>query len=151
MAETRIVHPRKLSPPDEMRMLVGVVVQPFLVGGIAFVLFPVFGLSGGAVDVTDAARAFAIGAGVVALFVTVVGALPAAVWLTKRRHVSFSEALLCGLAFGLFTIVLPRILFGRSGGGDAGNFVRIVALSSLLGATGAGVFWAIAIRRRHSN
>ena len=144
---------RKLCPAEEMRLLVGLVVQPFVATAVAFLAFPPLlldrnghTLAGGfPVDVTDAARSVALGAGLLAFFVTLVGALPTTVWLTKRKHVSLSEALLYGLGFGNVPMILGAVLAGTYG---VAGFVRGVAFSSLLGLTGAAVFWAIAIRRQ---
>jgi len=79
----------------------------------------------------------------VAFFVTALVAAPTAVWLTKRRVVSLREALLCGFGFGNLPFLLGTVLGGSYG---VAGFVRGMAFSSLLGLTGAGVFWAIAIR-----
>jgi hypothetical protein len=137
-----------------MKLLAGLVVQPFLAGGLAFFGFHVFLIDGngrtlaGGVpsDLTDAAVSVAFGTGLVALLVTVVGVLPTAVFLTKRRQLSLREALLFGLGFGN----LPYVLLAVAAGGTYGlaGLVRGVAFSSLLGLAGATVFWAIALRRQ---
>jgi hypothetical protein len=81
-------HPaRTLSPAEEMRMLGGMVVQPFVAAGLAFVTFPLLlldregqTLAGGfPADVTDAALSVAMGAGIVAGLIVLVGVLPVAV------------------------------------------------------------------------
>ena len=134
-----------------MRLLAGLIVQPFLAGALAFLFFPVLlldwnghTLAGGSpADATNAAWSVAIGAGVVALVVTVVGVVPTTLWLTKRKRVSFAEALLFGLGFGDFPFLVGALLAGTYG---FAGFARGVAFSSLLGVTGAAVFWAIAIR-----
>jgi len=134
-----------------MRLIAGLVVQPFLASGLAFAVFPVLlldrsgrALAGGLpVDITDAARSVAIGAGLVAFFVTLLGALPTAVWLTKRKQVSLKEAVRFGLVFGNIPLIFGTLLAGSYG---VGGFVRGMAFSSLLGVAGAAAFWAIAIR-----
>jgi flagellar biosynthesis component FlhA len=134
-----------------MRVFWGIVVQPFVVGGLAFISFPALLLDRGGrtlaggfpADVIDAARSVAIGAGLVALVVALLGALPTAVWLTKRRPVSLGEALLFGLVFGNIPFELGTILAGSYG---VPGFVRGMAFSSLLGLAGAAAFWAIALR-----
>jgi hypothetical protein len=91
----------------------------------------------------------ALATGVVALFVTVLGVLPTALWLTKRWQLSLREALLFGLGFGN----LPYVLLVVAAGGTYGfeGLARGVTFSSVLGLAGAIVFWAIALRRQESN
>jgi hypothetical protein len=75
--------PRTLTPAQELRLLAGLALQPFLAAGVAFVSFPLVlldrtgrTLAGGfPSDPTDAAISVALGVGVVALFVTIVGLL----------------------------------------------------------------------------
>lgn len=143
--------PRRPSPSEERRLFVGLMVQPFLASGLSFIVFPVLlrdrsgrTLAGGfPLDITDAARSVAIGAGLVAFFVTLLGALPTALWLTKRKQVSLKEAVLFGLGFGNVPLILGTVLAGSYG---VGGFVRGMAFSSLLGVTGAAAFWSIALR-----
>jgi hypothetical protein len=137
-----------------MRVFWGIVLQPFLVGGLAFLSFPVLlldrrgrTLAGGVpADVIDAARSVAIGAGLVALLIALLGVLPTAVWLTKRRRVSLGEAILFGLGFGNLPFALGTILAGTYG---VPGFVRGVVFSSLLGLAGAAAFWTIALRAQN--
>jgi hypothetical protein len=145
---------RALSPAEEMRVFWGIVLQPFLVGGLAFLSFPVLlldrrgrTLAGGfPADVIDAARSVAIGAGLVALLIALLGVLPTAVWLTKRRRVSLGEAILFGLGFGNLPLALGTIMAGTYG---VPGFVRGVVFSSLLGLAGAAAFWTIALRAQN--
>jgi hypothetical protein len=146
------LRPRTLSVSEEMRLFAGLLVQPVLAGAVAFFAFPVLlldqngrSLAGGVVEITSAARAVAIGSGLMAVLVTLVGALPTAVWLTKRRHVSFREARLWGFGFGNVPMVVGTVLAGPYG---VAGFVRGAAFASLLGVTGAAVFWAISLRRQ---
>lgn len=132
-------------------MLGGLVVQPFVAAGLAFVTFPLlllnregYTLAGGLpADVTDAAVSVALGAGIVAGLVVLVGVLPLAVWLIKRRDFTLTTTLMFGLGFGN----LPYVLFGAAAGGTYGvtGLLRGVMFSSLLGLVGAAVFWLIAI------
>ena len=72
--------PRRLSSAEEMRLLAGLFVQPFLAAGLAFIAFPLLlldrdgrTLAGGyPLDPTDAAVSVAMGAGVVAGVVTLI-------------------------------------------------------------------------------
>jgi hypothetical protein len=136
-----------------MKLFAGLVVQPFIAGGLAFFLFPWLlldsngrSLAGGSpTDAVAAARSVAIGAGILAFVITLVAALPTAVWLTKRRFVSFAEALLWGLGFGNTPMVIGTLLAGTYG---VAGFVRGVAFSSVLGIASAAMFWTISLRRQ---
>jgi len=144
--------PRSLGPLEELRLLAGMAVQPFLAGAVAFVSFPLLlldrhgnALAGGVPsDVTDAALSVAIGVALLALLVTIVGVFPTALWLVKRGYVRFTSALLWGLGFGNFPLVLGTVLTG--GGYGLAAFIRGVVFSSLIGLAGAAVFWVISIR-----
>jgi hypothetical protein len=141
-----------LSPAEEMRVLGGLVVQPFVAAGLAFVTFPLLlldregqTLAGGfPADVTDAALSVAMGVGIVAGLVVLVGVLPVAVWLMKRRDLTLKKTLMFGLGFGN----LPYVLLGVAVGGTYGvaGLLRGVMFSSLIGLVGAAVFWLISIQ-----
>jgi hypothetical protein len=136
-----------------MRLLGGLVVQPALAGGVAFVSFPLLlldrsgrTLAGGfPADPIDAAVSVALGAGIVAFFVTLVGVLPVALWIVRRRRLTFMAALLFGLGFGNLPVVLGTVLIGSYG---PSSLLRGVAFASLIGLTGAAAFWVISIRGR---
>ncbi len=144
--------PRALSGSEELKLFAGLVIQPILAAGLTFFLFPALlldsngrTLAGGFPgDAVGAAWSVAIGAGIVAFFVALVGALPSAIWLMKRRTVTFGEALLWGLLFGN----APMFVGIVAGSYGVAGFLRGVAFSSVLGAAGAGAFWAIALRRQ---
>jgi hypothetical protein len=148
---------RALSSSDEIKLLAGLAVQPFVASAVAFFSFPVFLLDGNGqtlaggrpVDPTAAAVSVAIGTGLVALFVSVVGVLPTALWLTRRFQVSLRDALLFGLGFGNLSYALMALAAGGTYG--LAGLARGVASSSLLGLSGATVFWAIAVRRLESH
>jgi hypothetical protein len=134
-----------------MRLGAGLVVQPFVAAGVAFFGFPLFlleadgrTLAGGfPSDPSGSALAVAFGTAIVALVVTLVGVWPTALWLVKRRPVTLAQSLLFGLAFGN----VPVALGGMSAGfhGLSGAF-RAIAFASVIGITGAAVFWAISLR-----
>ena len=125
--------------------------QPFVAGALAFASFELLLLDRQGqtlagwypADVTDSALSVAVGAGIVTGLVTVLGVLPTAVFLVKRRYVTLTEALLFGLGFGNLPYFLMAVLAGGTYG--IAGFVRGVAFSSLLGLGGAAVFWLIAI------
>jgi hypothetical protein len=141
------------SPWDSARLVGGLILQPFLAAGLAFVLFPVLlldregrTLAGGyPSDPTDGAVAIAFGAGIVATVVTFLGVLPTAARIMRRRQLTLRETLLFGWGFG----ILPYVLLSVAGGGRTyGPFglLRGLALSSVLGLVGAAVFWIVALR-----
>lgn len=148
--------PRTLSRSEEMGLLGGAVLQPFLAAALAFATFPLLLLDGEGqtlaggypVDPTDAALSVAVAAGIVAAVVTMFGVLPTAVWLLKRRQPTLAESLLFGLGFG----ILPYVLMGTATGGTYGpsGLLRGLAFSSTLGLSGAAAFWVIALRPRRS-
>src|SRR5262245_56061758 len=141
---------RTLSPSEEMRLAAGVLAQPFVAAIVAFLIFPAFlldrsghYLSGRIPDTFVAARSAAFGAGLLAIVLTLLVALPAAVWLTKRKRVSLSQALLYGLGIGNLPMILGTIVLGAYG---IEGFVRGVLFSSVLGMACAAMFWVIALR-----
>jgi len=137
-----------------MRLLGGLVVQPFVAAALAFVMFPLLLLDRGGqtlaggypADVTDAALSVAMGVGIVASAVVLIGVLPVAVWLIKRHDLTLKETLILGLGFGN----LPYVLLGVAAGGTYGvaGLLRGVTFSSLSGLVGAALFWLISIRPR---
>jgi hypothetical protein len=143
---------RALSPAEEMRVLVAVAVQPFVAAAVAFVAFPILLLDrdgqtlggGRPADVVGAARSAALGVGLFALVVTLAAALPAAVWLMKRRRVRLAHAVVFGLAFGNLPYAIGALAGGAYG---VTGLIRGVAFSSLLGASCAAVFWFVALRQ----
>jgi len=128
-------------------------VQPFLAACVAFVSFPYVLLdwagrtAAGAYpnDPTDTAMGVAFGVAILVLVITLVGVLPTAVWVVKRRPLSLAVALAFGVGFGNLPIVLGTVL---SGGAGAGGLLRTHLFASLIGVTGAAVFWIISIRGR---
>jgi hypothetical protein len=142
--------PRTLTPREGLRILAGIAIQPFLAAIVVFVGIRVLGLdpSGatldGSSDATDVGISVAIAAGLVAVLVSLVAALPTAIWLARRRAVSFAEAVRFGLIFGNLPFVAGTMMAGSYG---IDGFIRGVALFSLAGSSGAAAFWAIALRK----
>src|SRR5436190_18426822 len=139
--------------PSDEAMFMGLIVQPFLAGVLAFALFPIILLDGSGrsiaggypTDVNDAAMSVAIAVAFISGVVSLLGVLPAALWITKRRQLAFSQTLLYGLGFGALTyFVLALLAGGRSYGAD--GLLRGVSFASVLGLAGAAAFWLIALR-----
>jgi hypothetical protein len=150
--------PRTLTAAEEMRLCAGFVVQPFVAGVAAFAGFP-FLMLGRAESwffyPTREAIAVALGTFMLAIGVTLVVAVPAALWVVKRRAVTFRRALLYGLAIGNLPFAigavlsgLQRILLSASRPVEPWAAVGTVLFGSLIGAAGAAVFWVISIRGR---
>jgi hypothetical protein len=147
--------PRTLNSAEEMRVLAGLLVQPFLAGGLAFIAFPLLlldqdgrTLAGGyPSDPTDAALSVAMGTFVVAGVVTLFGVLPTAVWIIRRHQLSLTVTLVFGLGFGNLPYVLMAAAWGTHG--QAG-LLRGAAFASLLGLSGAALFWMMTLRPQKS-
>lgn len=145
------MRPRTLTPADAARLALGFVVQPFVTAVVAFFVFFLLMLDGTGRTLdgsfpsspTDAAMSVAAGTGFLAIFVTLAGVLPTVVWIVRRRPLTFTHALLFGLAFGNLPIVLGALLLGGNW-----SLLRTHAFASLIGVTGAAAFWLISIRGR---
>lgn len=155
--QAMVRHPRKLTAAEEMRLCTGFVAQPFVSGIVAFAGFPflMLGRDAGYSDMNQAAISVALGTFMFAIGITLVLVVPTAVWVLKRRALSFKRALLFGLAIGNLPVAVSGVVsvFGyvalRSS--NPPNYraaLGVVLFSSLIGVTGAAVFWAIAIRGR---
>src|SRR5215831_7579247 len=106
-------HPRTLTSPDVIRLVVGLAVQPIVAGAVAFFFFPVFLLDGSGQtlagghpqNMTDAAVSVALGTGILATAVTGL-VIPTALWLIMRFKLLLRDALLLGLGFGNLAYLL---------------------------------------------
>src|SRR5687767_610169 len=132
--------PRTLSPAEEMRIFLGLLVQPFVAAGLGFVAYPLVDLHGGrAADSTDAAVALAAGSGLAAFFLSFLAAL-VAVWVIRRHPLTLPRALVSGVLLGN----VPTVLGVLAGGVDGwAGFVRVVLFASFLGLGGAAAFWVV--------
>lgn len=139
--------PRTLSVSEEVRIFLGLLVQPFVAAGLTFVAYPLMDRSGRAIyggidpDPMRSAIALALYVGFAAFFVTILAAFPAAVWVLKRYPLTLRRTLLWGVLLCNILSVLGTIVTGP-GYGFAG-FVRVVLFASFLGLGGATAFWAI--------
>jgi hypothetical protein len=154
-----MTHPsRTLTAAEEMRLCLGFIVQPFVAGVVAFVAFPllILGRAGDGIDDPGrAAISVGLGTFMFATGVTLVVVAPTAIWVVKRQVLTFKRALLFGFAIGNLPVViggviaaLQRILLSSSRPAEPWGAVGPAVLGSLIGVTGAAVFWAISIRGR---
>ena len=129
-----------MTPKAEMRVLVGLVVQPFVAFAAASVVDP---------------GPVALGAAVAAVFVVIVGALPAIAWLSRRGPITLGKALISGALLGNLPIVVILLLAALTGNlrvpesGSAIGVLRMfrsVPFGAFVGMACAFVFWLI-VRR----
>src|SRR5687768_5677863 len=98
--------PRTLSLSEERRICLGLIVQPFVSAGLAFVAYPLLERSGRAIhggtdlDPLRSAIAMALAASMAAFFVTIVAALPAVVWVLKRYPLTMRRVVVSGVILG---------------------------------------------------
>lgn len=155
---------RDLSPPENGRVFLGLAVQPFVAGCVAFLTFPALNYTGQFVygsfagSLWEGAGSMGVVVGFVGLGITVLGAVPLLAIQLSRGPVSRDHALASGLALGNVPTVLMWLLLisqqvhsGRPPDlasvayGPVG-IVRVVVWGSLIGLAGAATFWWIAGR-----
>ena len=129
-----------MTPKAEMRVLVGLVVQPFVAFAAASLVFP---------------GPVALGAALGAVFVVIVGALPAIAWLSRRGPITLAKALVSGALLGNLPMVVILLLSALTGNlrvpeggpglGGLGPF-ESAAFGAFVGVSCAFVFWLI-VRR----
>ena len=115
-----------------MRVLFGLLLQPVVAAGVAFLGFPLIDRRG-TVNPADAAWSIAIVVFVVALVFVLAAAWPAVLWLAKRGPVKLTHAMLFGVALANVPIAI-------------GNSARAVVFASFIGLASAALFWIISIR-----
>jgi len=129
-----------MTPKAEMRVLVGLVLQPFVAYAAASVWFP---------------GPVAMGAAVAAVFVVILAALPAIAWLSRRGPITLGKALVSGAVLGNLPSVVILLLAALTGnlrlpesGSGLGvlGMLRTAAFGAFVGTTCAFVFWLI-VRR----
>jgi hypothetical protein len=155
----------RLTPAQEMRVLVGFAAQPFVAAMAAFAIAPIveytgrWFYSGWSVDPAGVAVSLAAGAGLAAVFVIPLAALPAFAWLLTCGKLTQGRVLVSGALLGNVpyaailalvavqalvrgdTLDLSRFTYGWLG------LIRAIALGAIVGTVSASVFWLIV--RRH--
>lgn len=156
---------RRLSSGDELRLFVGLALQPFVAAALGFASFPLVDYTGRPLyggfpaDPVASAISFSFGVGIVALVVTVCGALPTVLYLLKRGRLTLKQVLVGGAVLGNapFIVLVAGILVSHVARGmmspDVGQLwygfrgaIRATAISSYLGVGSAAVFWLVAGR-----
>jgi hypothetical protein len=111
------------------------------------------------IDPVDSAAALATGVGIIAIVVTIFGAVPAMTWLIRRGPLSLQTVLLLGATLGnvpfamiVVAILVMHLVNGTLSTDVAGLWygvhgsVRAIALGLLIGTISAAVFWVVGIR-----
>ena len=158
--------PRLSSRRAEFRLLAGFAAVPPTAGLVAFAAYLAlfYAGSGPAAGVTPAAphataASLALGVALVALLVTVFGAVPGVSWLTRRGPLSLRSLLVLGAGLGdlPFAIIVLSALVARLAGGASsaditglwqgarGATLRL-AIGAAVGAASAAMFWLVAVR-----
>jgi hypothetical protein len=155
-----------ISRLADARLLLAFAVAPFVAGGVMFALsFVIFSnglnvFAGSSNDPFDAAMSLGAGVATLSLCVTVLAALPGAIWMARHDMLSFRNVLLLGAALGNlpFVVIVAAIVVTEFAKGTLssdvprlweGTFgtVRAIALGLLVGTPTAAVFWLIGLWR----
>jgi hypothetical protein len=135
-----------------VRHIIGLAIQPFLAGAIAFVFFPMFLLDGsgrtfegGYGDSDEAALSVAAGVFLLAAFVTIGGVFPVTLWRVRQGRVRLGEAMLWGFGFGNLPLAVGAALAGGLQGGPS-HWLALATFASLIGTLCAAAYWLIACR-----
>lgn len=140
---------RTISPGAEKRIFVGLLVQPFLAAVLTYMAFPLIEYTGRTLyggragDSADAALALALGVGIAAAGITVVGVFPTVVWVIRRLDVTFGRTILFGVLFGNLPVAIGSLLAGSYG---PIGLLRAAVIGTTLGISGAALFWVVALR-----
>jgi hypothetical protein len=133
-----------MSRRQEIRVFLGFLVQPLVAAIFGFVVFLLFVDDGQSLAPSNstvsgsvhAARAFGLGTGLVAFFVTPLLALPLFVWMRRRWPITLGRTLVCGAVLG--NVLTVPMLFVLT--------IRGVVFGTAVGMFCAAVFWWIAGR-----
>jgi hypothetical protein len=114
---------------------------------------------GAPIDSLDSAGSLGMGVAILAVVMTVFGAVPTVVWLNRRQPLSLGRLLIAGAALGNvpFTFIILGVVaahagsgtlsadIGRSWGGLSGAVVR-AAMGLICGTGSAAAFWFAGVR-----
>lgn len=154
-----------MSSGDEIRVLVGFAIQPFVAALLGLVTFPALNYiahlryGGRPGDPWDAAMSVALAAGLAGLFVTIIGALPLLAFLLSRGPISRKQVFTSGVVLGNVPLGIIALLVASQSnvstppmgssqltGDPLLGLVQALAFGSFFGAACAGVFWLVAGR-----
>ena len=149
-----------MTPKAEMRVLVGLVIQPFVAFAVGSVAFPAMTYVRGMLDpdrgsqgvAYGGAGAAALGAAMAAPFVVIFGALPAIAWLSRRGPLTLGKSLISGALLGnlpMVVILLLAALNGNLRASESGSVLGVqevttAAFGAFVGMICALVFWVFA-------
>jgi len=154
-----------LSPRAELRLVAGFFVVPPSIAALTFLGYlAIWDIGGpgalGSVpfDPVDSALSLATGVGVIAVVVTVFGAVPIVAWLNRRRALTLRTLLLVGAILGNLPFILIVLAVLATNGrlssdvarvwdGSAGA-MRATALGFGYGVVSASLFWLVAVWRQ---
>jgi flagellar biogenesis protein FliO len=142
--------PRTLSLREEMRIFLGLLIQPIVAAVLGFITFPLLEWSHPLLqsDVSvsgsiQPAIAEGIAVSMAASLVTLLAAFPAAVWVLKRYQFTLGRAVMSGLVLGNLIPAIAIVLCASYG---LLGLVRLIVFGSLLGVAGAVAFWMVWVR-----
>ena len=155
-----------MTEVKHVRLLLGFAILPPLNAFLAFLLhqvvWPVGPFAGARWgDTTDAAASFAAGVAILAVLMTVAGAVPLVAWLRRRECLSLPTVTVAAVILGnvpyllSFAIVLTLSAVGLASSADMRyvlvsgpvGAVRAVLLGSVLGFVSGVAFWFVAMWR----
>ena len=154
------------SPRAELRLLSGFALMPLAAAAFAFAAYALLWQAGpdsmsGFKPSDPIASAVSIGmaVGLVAVLVTVFGAVPLVMWLLRRGPLALSRVLLAGAILGIAPLAIGiLVMLGASLArgtmpehvGDAWygweGMIRTTTVGLFVGVTSAAVFWLVAVR-----
>jgi hypothetical protein len=150
----------RISRADQVRLIIGFVIQPFTAAALGFMIFPLVDWSARALHGGQSIRgafhgaiAFALAVGIAAFLVTVCGVVPIVLMCLERGPLTRKQVLLLGAALGNAPgaiVVLLALITGNVSGASSSwplETLRALAMGSLFGLSGAALFWAVSIRR----
>jgi hypothetical protein len=144
-----------LSYRQELWIFLGFLMQPLVAASCGFLIFLVVVDNGQSFAPSNstlsgpvwAARAFGLAAGIYALFVTPLAALPLFVWLRHRGPITLGRTLISGAALGNL-LTVPLFLMSIARGPSSNSPVNVFGpiVGAVLGVACAAAFWLIAGR-----
>lgn len=153
------------APRAELRLVAGFALMPLVAAVFVFIAFAVLwsftdsaAIGARLRDPIGSAVSMGMAAGLVGVFVTVLGAVPALVWLLHRGPISFAHVMIAGAAFGNLPFAVGVILMLASSMtrgtmpphvGDLWygiqGALQTIGVGLFSGMSSAAVFWLVAL------